>query len=67
MPYDKVEDLPITHYMLLLNQAFNLSNVYRQGAVELQTPEDKLKQLKQERAFFKIVPDDFEDNVEITK
>jgi len=38
--FDKVEELPITFYRRLLEQAMNIGNLLRQGEFKMQTDEE---------------------------
>lgn len=53
IPFTEVEDLPITQYKKLIEQAFNLLNAYRFGEFNLQDSETKKNNFLQEIEMFK--------------
>ena len=42
------EELPITEYRLLIGQAMNIGNLYRQGEFEMLSEKEKEEELKTE-------------------
>lgn len=53
IPFQEVENLYITHYKMLLEQAMNIGNLYRQAQFELQDSKDKRNEFLDEIEFFK--------------
>lgn len=45
MSFEEIEELPITRYKILLEQAFNLIALYRMGEFELKDSQHKREEL----------------------
>lgn len=51
--FSRVEDLAITEYRILLEQAMNIANLYRQGQFEFLDSFEKQEEFENEIAFFR--------------